>query len=250
MTEAVKETTITIKTSDLFFKKKIESQESVTSFGRVITYLKESSIGTFKTIVTIFALHKFVIYFFKDNAEALSIVFKAPVYEELIFRGVLQKGIGLLYTSERYIESWFRNKSISEITTPGTMQIERTLRIGITAVVFGLAHALNPHSSLASKAFQVIHSTLGGIEYGALLEETNTLAYSILGHAANNFIAMTAYVGIISSINALALIVIMDIALLYVAYRGIEGAKADVKSLFGLNREEHTLHSLEHFSYV
>lgn len=244
MTESLKHTSIKLEIPHHHVNKNPpETKQTVTFFGRAVTYLKDFSIGTAKTGVTIFALYNFVIYYFKENSRALKSIFQAPVIEELIFRGVLQNGIGLLLKIGRCGFAKVKNQTVSEFSTESVLAVERKITIGLAAVIFGLAHATNAHSSLAAKIFQVVHATLGGIEYGALLEETNTLAYSILGHAANNCIVVACYVGMISTINMIALLIILDISLLYVAYRGIEGVKNDVKNLLCLNQQDIVMNS-------
>ena len=92
------------------------------------------------------------------------IVISAPVIEELMFRGVLLKGL-----SEKYGVKW---------------------GIILSALLFGLFH-LNWH--------QMLTATVVGLIYGWVATETKSVRYTILLHAMNN--AMVFVFGDFSFVN-------------------------------------------------
>lgn len=223
----------------------LKHPELITFSGRVYLYMKDFAVGTTKTIIAIAVVYLSVnVMFVKHTAEALKIVCFVPIIEEFMFRGGLQKVIWLGEVGVRRIQEL----TGKNFTTNNRCAIERKLRVVVTGVFFGLAHAFNTHSTLVAKAFQVIHSTLGGIEYGALLEETNTMAYGILFHALNNGIAIMAMVGTIWATAAIAAVIFLDLSLLYVASHGVEQTKVNIKNLFSFKNVDFAT-DLKHLHY-
>ena len=95
----------------------------------------------------------------------------AGVGEELLFRGVLQTGLGHLIGS-----------------LPALL---------VTAIVFGLVHWLSPGYALAA--------TIGGLYFGGLMLLTGGLFIPMVGHAAYDFVALLILVGGPASESAPAL---------------------------------------------
>ena len=94
--------------------------------------------------------------------ENFSWVAKTPIVEEILFRGLLQPGIGLLQKRKNRINLWFGNE-ISE----GDLISQEKFRVYTTAAIFRLARLTNPNKSL----FQVVHSFHGGLAYGYLKKQ-------------------------------------------------------------------------------
>ncbi|WP_075883510.1 CPBP family intramembrane glutamic endopeptidase [Candidatus Protochlamydia sp. W-9] len=107
-----------------------------------------------------------------------------PVVEEVFFRGMLQRGIGITQAGwNRFVVK--RELSEQEIVS------QRAWRIYVTAIIFGLAHATNSHSNYANKFTQIEWSYMGGVAYGYLSEKYQTLSVSILAHSINNILAIS-----------------------------------------------------------
>jgi hypothetical protein len=115
-----------------------------------------------------------------DDRNIRFITVVAPLTEEVIFRGIIQHGIGL--------GQWGWNRFvIKKELTEEELAIQRTWRVQVTAFVFGAAHLRNSKPS----ALQVVWSYFGGVTYGYLSEKYGTLSLSILSHGLNNILAMT-----------------------------------------------------------
>ncbi|CUI17530.1 hypothetical protein PNK_1925 [Candidatus Protochlamydia naegleriophila] len=112
-----------------------------------------------------------------------TIAVAAPVIEEIIFRGVLQRGVGLVQ------KGWNHFVTQRELSQE-ELAVQRTWRIQITAIVFAAAHLMNPHSSTAAKLTQFTWCYVGGVAYGYLSDKYKTLSVSILAHGFNNMLAL------------------------------------------------------------
>lgn len=105
----------------------------------------------------------------------IEMVVLGPLFEELFFRGMVQNGIWM-------IQEIYNNVIKGTPPTEEDLETQKTYRIGITALFFGVAHLMNPEPSL----IQVTWATWDGIEHGCSMERTHTLATSILDHGMNN----------------------------------------------------------------
>lgn len=106
----------------------------------------------------------------------------APVVEEIIFRGVVQRGIAFIQNVINYSKK--REISSAELET------QRMYRVQITASLFAAAHLMNAHKSVSAKLFQFSWCYIGGVSYGYLSERYRTIAVSILTHGINNIAAL------------------------------------------------------------
>ena len=135
----------------------------------------------FVSLVSVLIISSVGFFSSKDNfVENFSCVAKAPIVEEILFRGLFQPGIGLLQKGNNRIKLWFGNE-----TSKKDLVSQEKFRVYTTAAIFGLAHLTNLNKSL----FQVVHSFHGGLAYGYLKEKTDSIAPSIIFHAANNAIS-------------------------------------------------------------
>jgi membrane protease YdiL (CAAX protease family) len=103
----------------------------------------------------------------------------APVIEEILFRGILQRGINLCQNA------WFKFILKREPTEKELCML-RAIRIQLSAIIFAVAHLKNPHKNLVSKLMQFTWSYIGGVAYGYLSDKYKTVSVSILAHGINN----------------------------------------------------------------
>jgi hypothetical protein len=71
------------------------------------------------------------------------------------------------------------------------LKTQEVFRVRITAVLFGLAHLLNPHP-WPVRLMQVTWCIICGSNFGYLKEKHQTLALPMLAHFSNNLIATLA----------------------------------------------------------
>lgn len=144
-------------------------------------------------------LNECVIRLFSEMGDvysrARSVVLKAPVLEEVLFRTLFQGGIKQI---QHYGFQYFRGPA-----TQAQLDSQKTFRIWTTAIAFGLIHAANPHETLALKITQVYLCTFSGLSYCHLKEKTGSTAPSIFCHAFNNFLALTSVAGLLSPVTSL-----------------------------------------------
>lgn len=121
-----------------------------------------------------------------------SLVVFAPIAEELLFRGLIQRGIKLSQKLFNWViqsdilgqnlKKYFENQGDEE----NLERREQVIRIHLTALIFGLAHLTNSHASILSSIYQVSQCYFGGVAYGFLSEKYQTLTLPILAHATGN----------------------------------------------------------------
>jgi membrane protease YdiL (CAAX protease family) len=110
-------------------------------------------------------------------ANFTSTVVRGPLMEEALFRGIIQD----------LLLSRFLLFAIQKLA-PGReivleVQIAKALRIGITALLFGVAHLTNGHGGVRRQA---IMTTLSGILLGYLKESRLGILATIGAHVTNN----------------------------------------------------------------
>ncbi len=127
-----------------------------------------------------------VTYIFPSSAMALTAILVAPVFEEIIFRGILLTSVHHFQKTINLCREDFWGHTLNA----ADHKSQEVFRVRLTAVIFGLAHAFNPHSSLALKALQISVATVGGLTYGYLKERKHSLVLPILGHSFSNAIAV------------------------------------------------------------
>jgi hypothetical protein len=122
----------------------------------------------------------------------------APLAEEVIFRGIIQRGIG--------IGQWGWNRFVlKRELTEEELAIQRIWRVQVTAFVFGAAHLTNPKPS----ALQFVWCYVGGVTDGYLSEKYRTLSLSILSHGLNNILA-TSIMFYPKNINIILIVIIAN----------------------------------------
>lgn len=130
----------------------------------------------------------FAIFLLLSNAGPASfpVLFMAPVFEEIAFRGFIQTG--LEYTQHGY--NRIKQVCFKTETSQADLEAQKKTRVWITAILFGLAHLGNQHASLIAKVMHVSFCCFGGLAYGFLKEKTETVAFGIFFHFSHNFIAV------------------------------------------------------------
>lgn len=116
---------------------------------------------------------------FLIKSSPITVVLGAPVLEEVIFRGGLQK---LLIVIFRVILPAASVIIFGFSLTPAAL-----VGIGFSSLAFGLAHAVNDHKNNWVQAFL---ATITGLTYGFTV---HTLGFSagIIAHCVNNFFCTT-----------------------------------------------------------
>lgn len=110
----------------------------------------------------------------------------APVLEEIVFRGVLLKGIHLIQITWNYCKK-------NDLTKEDELG-QQIFRVRLSSLVFAAAHLLNPHKNLIAAGIQFTWALLLGSNCGYLTEKYHTLSIGILIHGFNNSIAIGAEV--------------------------------------------------------
>lgn len=138
---------------------------------------------------------------------AWTIAVAAPVIEEIIFRGAVQRGIGLAQKGWNYYV-------IQRELTQEELAVQRTWRVQISAIVFAAVHLTNFHPTKVSKLVQFTWCYLGGVAYGYLSDRYKSLSVSILAHGFNNMliVCVAAYADPKIALTCLAGIVINPVA--------------------------------------
>jgi membrane protease YdiL (CAAX protease family) len=109
----------------------------------------------------------------------------APVVEEIIFRGVLLRGIQLTQ------KAWNWNDNRNDLTDEEEAT-QLKFRVRASALIFAAAHLMNPHKNIYSALIQFTWTFIGGLTYGYLSEKYKTLSVGILAHGLNNSLAVAA----------------------------------------------------------
>ena len=127
-----------------------------------------------KITIIFAALVLFVHLVLPASKMATAVVVVAPIAEEILFRGILLTGIEYTF----YVKDALMGFVPSEIDERARL----VFRVRVTAVVFGLAHLMNPVRSF----IQVFSATLSGLSYGYFKEKTNSVVPGMMLHAINN----------------------------------------------------------------
>ena len=107
------------------------------------------------------------------------IVVKAPFVEEVLFRGILLRGI-------HWIQTCYNGTSLDQLSSEerdNILAFQKAMRVHLVALIF-----LVMHTRRKLDLFQFACSSMGAISYGYLAEKYQLLAPSILAHGINNFI--------------------------------------------------------------
>jgi hypothetical protein len=107
------------------------------------------------------------------------ITMEGPFQEEVIFRGIVQSGIGLIQAAiNRYI--------IRRELTPREIELQKLVRIHLTAFIFAAAHLKLSYSSLNLRLKNLVFCYLSGVAYGQLREKYETISLPFLFHGTSN----------------------------------------------------------------
>lgn len=134
-------------------------------------------------------------------AVTLTKVVVVPFFEELIFRGALCSTIA-------YLQKYTRQK----VPTQADLKAERASRIAASALIFSLAHAMNPHPSLSRKISHLSSCFICGITLGWLSEMENSLATPMLYHGIHNLICSVQSSNFLVNWSLYAMLKTVDIA--------------------------------------
>jgi membrane protease YdiL (CAAX protease family) len=116
--------------------------------------------------------------------EVFVITVFAPVVEEILFRGILLRGIHSVQKGWNYL----KGKELSE----KDVKAQQIFRVHLSALIFAAAHLTNPHKTVTSALIQFSWSYFGGVTYAYLSEKYRTLSVNILAHGFNNCLAVAA----------------------------------------------------------
>lgn len=172
----------------------------------IYSWIKETaSISSATLLITEFTKHVFS-ETKSSYDDAYFAIVKAPFYEEIVFRTLLQGGIKLAQYYTFRVIRW-RDATDAELAS------QKTFRVWATAIAFGLVHATNDHEFMISKITQIYITTFCGITTGYIKEDTGTTGLTILCHAAHNFICQSVVVGFISPLTSIISVIAFDIIL-------------------------------------
>ncbi|MFI5344504.1 MAG: CPBP family intramembrane glutamic endopeptidase [Chlamydiales bacterium] len=121
----------------------------------------------------------------KDGV-AVSMIIIAPIFEEIIFRGMIQKGIALCQ------KTWHHFRGKSEIKDED-VKAQQQFRIQISALLFASLHLFLPHQNNLIKFLQFGWTYLLGVTYGYLSEKYSTLSISMVAHGLNNALLFSSF---------------------------------------------------------
>ena len=135
----------------------------------------------------IFANHNFVALTsgLSPNLLMQHVVYR-PLLEEILFRGMLLRGMHGLQIGVNYL---FLNEELTD--EEETRQ--KVVRICASALIWGGCHLMNSAVDRKHAVIQIAWSCLGGIVYGILSENYKTLSYGYLLHGMNNALFIAAY---------------------------------------------------------
>ena len=107
------------------------------------------------------------------------ITMEGPFKEEVIFRGFVQSGIGFIQAGvKRYI--------MRRELTPREIEVQKLVRIHLTAFVFAAAHLKLSYSSMNLRLKNLVFCYLSGVAYGHLREKYGTISLPFLFHGTSN----------------------------------------------------------------
>lgn len=108
-----------------------------------------------------------------------SMVILAPIYEEIVFRGIIQRGIDLCQ------KIWHQFGGKGKLTLEDR-KAQQVFRIRLSALIFASTHLFIPHPNYFIKLLQFGWTFLVGMTYGNLSEKYSTLSPSMVAHGLNN----------------------------------------------------------------
>lgn len=209
------------QTHDTLISKVIQSVEY--SGRKILPILKSTLIEMVKisaVIVLIDQVYRRTIGRLSEIPKnAYTAVVLAPVFEEIFFRSIIQKGIEALQT---HSFKWLRGREPTDVE----LSIQKHFRVISTGLLFGLVHLTNTYSSTLNKVLAFSFITFGGIAYGYIREEANTTAATILCHSTYNFTLQCATVEFISPFVAVISATIMDVSLFILGIIGVNRIQA------------------------
>jgi hypothetical protein len=110
-------------------------------------------------------------------------VVKAPVIEEVLFRGCL---VPCIYFTQRIYNRIMKKPKL----TATDQRIQQIFRVHLSAFIFAIAHLLNPHATVASALIQVGAAYTAGVSYAYIYEKYQTLSITMLAHGIHNALAI------------------------------------------------------------
>ncbi len=176
-----------------------------------IHYVGQFMIGTVAEVTKIVAAQIFLKYLLQKvlsesktpMKEMMISVVAIPVIEEILFRGCIQRGIGLVQKGWNYFV-------IQRELSPRELDVQRTWRVQMSAIIFAAAHLTNPHRNMGHKLTQFTWAYMGGVAYGYLSDKYQSLSVSILVHGFNNM--LVAYAASYQSSEVLSWLIINKVA--------------------------------------
>lgn len=152
---------------------------------RVLKFAKNITVETIKLVAATIFLHhlhqKFVLNPTLNVKSTYHAVVIAPLIEEILFRGIFQRGIWLTQ------KGWNHLRGVE--LTEESEKAQQIFRMHLSALAFAAAHLTNEHTAVWGALYQFSHCYLSGLSYGYLSEKYHTLSLSIIVHGLNNFLA-------------------------------------------------------------
>jgi membrane protease YdiL (CAAX protease family) len=173
-------------------------------------------------------LQSFAIVCFKGNPIAFASIVTAPITEEILFRGMIQKTI-----------KQFQNRNLHHHSLDSKeKKVQQAWRVRFSGILFGMAHLMNP-GPLPAKIVQVTLASIAGISYGYIKEQENSIVPTILLHSMHNTLVVATMMGIIPASAGLGAILGLEVSVFVIARTG--GLSANAKRVVGCASKLHHL---------
>lgn len=132
------------------------------------------------------------------NSLAVSMIIMAPICEEIVFRGIIQRGIALCQ------KAWCHYSGKGELKDEDK-KVQQLFRVQISALLFASLHLFLPHQNYLFKFLQFGWTYLLGVTYGYLSEKYATLSITMVAHGVNNALLFSSFSGTDKALKLLAI---------------------------------------------
>lgn len=143
----------------------------------------------------------------------------APIFEETICRGLIQRGIGFTQITWHYYCG-------KEELTSEDLKTQQIFRIRLTSLLFASMHLVVPHPNYYYKAVQIGWTFMIGLTYGHLTEKYSTLSVPMIAHGINNALVFST----ISRTYVLLKLIALPINQLFWHYLSLNKNAAEILS--------------------
>ncbi|MBA3720988.1 MAG: CPBP family intramembrane metalloprotease [Parachlamydiaceae bacterium] len=115
------------------------------------------------------------------------LVFVAPVFEEIIFRQVIQ---GTIHSFQKL----YNRIVVKKVLSQNDLKAQEIFRVRCSAICFGACRLFKIKDDAMSIILRIVYRTTLGLGLGYMVEKYKSLTLPILAHGVNNSIAALAYI--------------------------------------------------------